>query len=250
MKIKEQKITIITAAGFGKRMKNNERKQFLLLDSKPILFHSINKFSKCNEIDKIILVVNKEGIEYVKKEIVAKFGINKVIAVIEGGKERQDSVYNGITYLYKNNLIQNKEDIILIHDGVRPFVTEEIIHNSIMKAQQYGGSVVGVPLKDTVKTSDNSDPEDIFYKKTLDRNKLLAVQTPQVFQADLIYKAFKFAYDNNFYGTDDASLMEYYIAKNNLDLKICYTEGSYFNIKITTPEDMIFAKSIQKSNNK
>ncbi len=246
--MKKQKASvIITAAGMGKRMNSKKNKQFLLLDSKPILSHTIEKFENNENISNIIIVINKNDKEIFQTEIQNKYNYKKIAAIIEGGKERQDSVFNGIKYLFEKNIIENSKDIILIHDGARPFIDNTIIDNAIKKAIENQTAIVGVFAKDTIKTIKHLDENNIIYETTLDRSKLIQVQTPQVFNAKLIYDAFLFAKEKKFYSTDDAGVLEFYAKQNNMDININYSTGNYFNIKITTPEDMIFAKAIYNS---
>ena len=230
------KITaIITAAGSGKRMGTDQKKQYLKLQNKPILYYTLKNFSECPAIDEIVLVLPQEDIEYVKNEIIAKYKITKITTYVAGGKERQDSINNAL-----NVLPCDKGDIVVIHDGVRPFITDEIITESIEAARKHGGAVAGVMVKDTIKELDSG-----VYSKTLQRDRLVAVQTPQTFQAGLIKEAYRNADKEGFYSTDDAALVEKYSAT-----AVVFIEGSYFNIKITTPEDIIFAEAILAKNRK
>lgn len=230
------KITaIITAAGSGKRMGTDQKKQYLKLQNKPILYYTLKRFSECPAINEIVLVLPQEDFEYVKSEIIAKYGITKIAAYVAGGKERQDSINNAL-----NILPCDKSDIVVIHDGVRPFITDKIITESIEAARKYGGAVAGVKVKDTIKELDSG-----VYSKTLQRDRLVAVQTPQTFQAELIKEAYRNADKDSFYSTDDAALVEKYSVTG-----IVFIEGSYFNIKITTPEDIVFAEAILAKNRK
>lgn len=220
---------IVLAAGQGKRMKSKIQKQFLLLKGKPILYYSISCFEKSSEIDDIIIVTGAESIEYVKKEIVEAFGFQKVKAVVAGGKERYDSVYEGLKAC-KNC------DYVFVHDGARPFVTEEMINRGKKAVIACGTCVLGMPSKDTVKIID----ENGFVESTPKREKVWNVQTPQIFSYPDIYKAYQEAKKQGMQGiTDDAMVMEQYGA-----LKVRLEEGSYENIKITTPEDILLAEKI------
>jgi 2-C-methyl-D-erythritol 4-phosphate cytidylyltransferase len=218
---------IIPAAGSGNRMGGKVKKQFLELDDKPIIAHTLLRFQKIDLINNIYLVVPKDALEYCKTEIVKKYRITKVVEVIEGGKERQDSVYNGLSR------VESKTDIIIVHDGVRPFVTEDIIRESIREADKFGAVVVAIPEKDTVKEVSNS-----LIVNTLNRNKLWRIQTPQVFKRDVLEKAFKKAIDEGYYGTDESSLVE------RIGCPVRIVKGSDFNIKITTPEELILGNAI------
>lgn len=219
---------IIPAAGKGKRMKNDKSKQYIELDGKPILAYTIDVFEKCNEIQNIILVVGKDEVDYCRKEIVEKYNYQKIIGILEGGKERQDSVYEGI------KKVPEDSDIVLIHDGARPFIGAEQIKQTIDDGIKYGACVLGVKVKDTIKVVD----DDNNIVDTPNRNNLWAIQTPQTFKKELIALAYQKAQNDNYCATDDSMLVEKY-----LDIKIKIVEGLYSNIKITTIEDLIIAKN-------
>ncbi|WP_273327960.1 2-C-methyl-D-erythritol 4-phosphate cytidylyltransferase [Vallitalea guaymasensis] len=219
---------IIPAAGKGKRMKNDKSKQYIELDGKPILAYTIDAFEKCNKIQNIILVVGKDEVDYCRKEIVEKYNYQKIIAILEGGKERQDSVYEGI------KKVPEDSDIVLIHDGARPFIGAEQIKQTIDDGIKYGACVLGVKVKDTIKVVD----DDNNIVDTPNRNNLWAIQTPQTFKKELIALAYQKAQNDNYCATDDSMLVEKY-----LDIKIKIVEGLYSNIKITTIEDLIIAKN-------
>lgn len=225
---------IIPAAGKGKRMNSKKSKQYIEILDKPILAYTIDAFEKCNNINNIILVVGKKEIEYVRDEIVEKYNFKKVIGIIEGGKERQDSVYEGIKE------VPHDTDIVLIHDGARPFINNHLINKAIINAHEYGACVLGVKVKDTIKVADNS--YNII--DTPNRNKLWSVQTPQAFRKALINKSYEKAKNDKFIATDDSMLVEKYS-----EVKVKIIEGAYFNIKITTNEDLIIANNFLKYNN-
>ncbi|MGL4731798.1 MAG: 2-C-methyl-D-erythritol 4-phosphate cytidylyltransferase [Clostridium sp.] len=218
---------IVLAAGKGKRMGANKNKQFLEIDNKPILYHTLMAFNQNELIDEIILVSAKEEIEYCKKEVVEKYNIEKVKKIVAGGKERQNSVLNGI------NQLENCE-IVLIHDGARPFVDDEIIKNSIVYAKKHGACACGVTPKDTIKIKD----ENGISVETPDRNNLFAVHTPQSFKYDIITECHRKISQENIAVTDDTMVVEHY------GYKVFLYEGSYKNIKITTPEDLLLAEKI------
>ena len=219
---------IVLAAGQGKRMKSKIQKQFLLLKGKPVLFYSISCFEKSSEIDDIIIVTGAESVEYVKREIVEPFGFQKVKAVVTGGKERYDSVYEGL------KACQNC-DYVFIHDGARPFVTEEMIERGKKAVIAGGACVLGVPSKDTVKITD----EEGFVESTPKRARVWNIQTPQIFSYDLIRGAYESIRKKDMTGvTDDAMVVE-----QETGTKILLVEGSYQNIKITTPEDLAIAEA-------
>ncbi|KNF07990.1 2-C-methyl-D-erythritol 4-phosphate cytidylyltransferase IspD [Gottschalkia purinilytica] len=219
---------IIVAAGMGKRMKSNINKQYILLKDKPILAYTIDRFDKSSLVDEIIVVTRKEEIAYCEKEIVKKYKFKKVTKIIAGGEERQNSVYNG---LKETNKIC---DVVLIHDGVRPFIKNTDIKNNIEGAIEYGACVTGVPVKDTIKVVD----EDNNIVDTPNRSKLWAVHTPQSFVYDMIMSAHEESIRRNIFATDDSMLVE------KLGYKVKIIHGTYNNIKITTPEDLKFAETI------
>lgn len=220
---------IIAAAGMSNRMGSKMNKQFLAVGGKPILAHTIEKFENSRFIDEIILVSKEEEIEYCRKEIVRKYKFNKVTNIIRGGQERQDSVYNGILAL------NEKSDIVLIHDGARPFVKKENIEDGIKAVIESGACVIGVPVKDTIKVVENNNIDH-----TPIRSTLWAAQTPQCFYKDLIIKGYEKARGEGYLGTDDSSLVE------RLGHSVKMVMGSYENIKITTPEDLVLAESLFK----
>lgn len=221
---------VIVAAGTGSRMKKDINKQFIKLKNKEIVAHTIEIFYNSENIDDIVVVIREDEEEYFNKNIKEKYGFTN-IKVAHGGNERQDSVFNGIKMLKKEC------DVVLIHDGARPFVTDDIIKRSINKANEHNAIVVGVKVKDTIKVvSDNGNIVD-----TPNRSYLWAVQTPQVFKYDIITKAYEDAYNNNYYGTDDAMLVE------RIGYNVKMIEGSYNNIKITTQEDLEFGEQILKN---
>lgn len=217
---------IIVAGGSGSRMNMNINKQFIKINEKEVIAHTIDKFYKNEYIDEIILVVKEDEIDYFNKNIINKYGY-KNIKIALGGKERQDSVYNGLKIVDKNC------DMVLVHDGARPFVSKEIIKKAVTETKK--ASVIGVRVKDTIKVVNNNE-----IISTPNRNTLWAIQTPQTFKYDLLKIAYEKAYEENFYGTDDSSLVE------NLGEKVNIIDGSYENIKITTKEDLNMAYQIIK----
>lgn len=217
---------VILAAGLGKRMQAGHNKQFIEICGQSVLTHTLTVFAQIPEIAKIVLVV-RAGEEDTCRNMIPEIAENKTVLAI-GGKERQDSVHNGI------RAITWECEYILIHDGARPLVTEEVIRRTLLAAQNSGAAICAVPVKDTIKQADS----DGNVLATIPRESLWAVQTPQVFRADLIRRAYENAYVHNHYGTDDASLVEY------LGEKIKIVTGDYENIKITTPEDIPTAEQI------
>jgi 2-C-methyl-D-erythritol 4-phosphate cytidylyltransferase len=221
-------VAIIVAGGVGKRIgEGNLPKQFLKLGDKPILAHTIEKFESCELIDEIILVVPEEYLGYCSQAIVDRYSFSKIKKVVAGGEERQDSVYKGLKACANNTLL------VAIHDGVRPFISQEKISESIKLCQVKKAVILAVPVKDTIKRV-----EDGSVITTLDREKLWLVQTPQVFEYKLILDAYEKAKEDDFVGTDDSVLVE------RMGYEVTVLEGEYENIKITTAEDLIIAEKI------
>lgn len=219
---------VIVAAGRGTRMNMDINKVYVEVYGKPILARTIQVFEKCSYIDEIILVVGSQELIHCKQNVIDFYGFTKVKALVCGGEERQNSVYNGILEVSEDC------DIVLIHDGARPFVTEDNIIDSIDAAYEYGAASVAVPVKDTIKVSDTED----FASETLDRSKLWSIQTPQAFRYGVIAQAHERAVKEGFMGTDDAVLVE------RMGQKMKLVPGNYYNIKITTKEDLCIARAI------
>jgi 2-C-methyl-D-erythritol 4-phosphate cytidylyltransferase len=220
---------IIPAAGQGTRMQAKVAKQYLLLDDKPILDHTLQSFANCGLLHSIILVVPASDVKDMRSKYLQPGG--HVEQVIAGGEKRQDSVYNGF------NALDTDTEIVLVHDGVRPFVSPEIIKSSIDAAAQQGAAITAIPVNDTLKEVDWQHQ----VTRTVDREGLWRVQTPQAFQYDLLKRAFARACENSFYGTDEASLVEH------MGGNVSVIPGSELNIKITRPEDLILAEGILRS---
>ena len=227
----ERNTAIVLAAGQGKRMHSKVQKQFLEIQGYPVLYYSLRCFQESPLIQDIILVTGEESISYCKEEIVQKYGFTKVSAVIPGGKERYDSVYAG--------LCECRDcEYVLIHDGARPFVTEEILKRGLQKVKETGACVIGMPSKDTVKVADEAD----FVSETPDRKCVWTIQTPQIFSYSLIREAHDSIRQKDMSKiTDDAMVVE-----QETGAKVALAEGSYQNIKITTPEDLDIAEAFLK----
>lgn len=222
-KIEMKNTAIVLAAGQGKRMHTKIQKQFLEIKGYPVLYYSLRCFQDSPLIEDIILVTGEESVLYCQKEIVDKYGFTKVTKIIPGGKERYDSVYQGL-------LACENSDYVLIHDGARPFITEEILERGLTGAEETGACAVGMPSKDTVKIADESG----YIAETPDRNKVWMIQTPQIFQYALIRNAHESIRTREMSNvTDDAMVVE-----QETGIKVRLAEGSYQNIKITTPEDL------------
>jgi 2-C-methyl-D-erythritol 4-phosphate cytidylyltransferase len=222
---------IIPSAGLGTRM-GGIKKPFIFLGNKPILAWTLEIFQRCDAIDSIIIVTAKGDETRCANEIIKSYHLDKVHDVVAGGETRQESVFNALCKA------RSDTDIVVIHDAVRPFLTEDMILKSIEQACQYGSAIIAIPVKDTIKESD----DDGFVAKTLDRQRLWSIQTPQTFKYQLIMQAHILAREKQIQATDDASLIEQ-IGSHKVKLIM----GSYDNIKITTPDDIHIAEAILKS---
>lgn len=222
----KKNVAIVLAAGQGKRMQSKVQKQYLLIKGKPVLYYTLNAFETSSMISDIILVTGKDELEYCQKEIVEKYGFSKVRKIVAGGKERYHSVYNGIQAI-------DEAAYVFIHDGARPFVDGKMIERACAAVEEHKACVVGMPVKDTIKIAD----EDGFAAQTPDRRRVWQVQTPQVFEYRLIKEAYEKLMVEEPEGiTDDAMVVE-----TMTEYKVKLVEGSYRNIKITTPEDLDIA---------
>lgn len=222
---KQKYAAIVLAAGSGKRMNSKVHKQYLIIQDRPVLYYSLKAFED-SAVDEIVLVVGKGEEEFCRREIVDKYGISKVKAIVEGGKERYHSVFEGLKQT-------SDADYVLIHDGARPFVNQDIIRRCMQEVQKYQACVVGMPVKDTIKIAD----EEGYAKQTPDRKNVWMIQTPQTFSYALIYEAYEEMLKTEDTAiTDDAMVLERIKGK-----KSKLIEGSYRNIKITTPEDLLIA---------
>jgi len=220
------KITaLVPAAGVGARMNLDLAKPLLEIRRKPIIVYTLETLQAHPLIDEIVLIFNKEGLEKAR-QMVKNYKMTKVVRVIAGGSTRKESVRNGL------EVVDSKTDFVLIHDGVRPFVDEGSVTRVIEEAKETGAAVLGVPVKPTIKKLD----QHMVVDTTLRRDHLWEIQTPQVFERELIQKAY--LRQNKHAVPDDASLVEL------MGKKVKVAMGSYFNIKITTQEDLIFAEAI------
>ena len=219
---------IIVAAGKGKRMLHSVPKHFIRLEDKPVLAYTLDAFEKCPDVNQILVVTRSGEENYCLKEVVEKFRYKKVLKIVIGGDRRQDSVYCGIKELDEDT------DIVVVHDGVRPFVSQNTISEAIRLAMFADGVVTAVPVKDTIK---NVDCEGIIMS-TPDRSTMWYAQTPQVFKRRILEEAYIRAYNDKFTGTDESSLVE------RIGYKVKIVEGTPDNIKITTKEDLLFADVI------
>jgi 2-C-methyl-D-erythritol 4-phosphate cytidylyltransferase len=213
---------IIPAAGSGSRIGGEIKKQFLPLKGKPIIVHTLQQFEHCSEIDEVAMAIPESSMSDMEA-IVARYRLHKVNKIMMGGKKRQDSVNNVL-----DRLTLKDSDIVLVHDGVRPFIETKRIAHLLKVCKEYDAAVLAIQPKDTIRRSTGGG----FFDQTLDRTALWLVQTPQAFRAKLLVKAFKKARKDKFYSTDEAALVE------RLGVKVRIVEGNYDNIKITTPEDL------------
>ncbi len=221
-------VTIIPAAGRGKRMASPTSKQFLMLAGKPVLAHTLAAFEEAKLVDGVIVVGKAKDIEFCKNKIVKKYGFKKIISYVIGGRRRQDSVANALIALPPDT------EIVIVHDAARPLVTPELIDRAIKEAKNWPALTVGMPVKNTIKRITAGE----LVEYTLDRPRIWAIQTPQVFKADVLLHAHRVAKVEKLWGTDDTMLVE----KTGKPVRVIL--GSEENIKITTPIDMLIAEAI------
>lgn len=224
-------VAIIVAAGEGKRMGRQRGKQFLPLLGKPLLAHTLQAFQDCPRIDKVIVVTPKERVDFCQGGVVKKYSFSKVMKVTAGGVERQDSVYCGLQQLPSGT------SVVVIHDGARPLITPDLLTGSLDALPGWDGVVVAVPAVDTLKELE----PDYKINRTVDRQKIYTAQTPQVFPAGVITRAYERAVADGHHGTDDSSLVE------RAGYRVRIIESSPENIKITTSVDLLVAEAILKS---
>jgi 2-C-methyl-D-erythritol 4-phosphate cytidylyltransferase len=215
-------VVIIPAGGAGRRMGGETPKQYLSLAGVPILVHTLREFQQSPVVDEIFLVVPEGDIADVRRNMVERYDLSRVSLVIAGGRERQDSVRNALAH------VRDGHEIILVHDGVRPFVTGDLIERAIAGAKAFGAVAPGVSVRDTVKKADAAG----WVVKTVQREGLWLVQTPQAFRREVILAAYERAARDGFCGTDDASLVE------RMGIPVRMIPGDADNIKVTAPEDL------------
>lgn len=215
---------IIAAAGQGKRMGISKNKLFIELSSKPVLVHTLERFQKISWINEIVIVVHPDEIGLVE-HLLQEYNIN-IKALVPGGKERQDSVENGLSHI--------ESDWVMVHDGARPFISIKKLEELYNQVQVKEAVVLGVPVKDTIKILDDSG----IVISTPERKSLWAIQTPQAFRVPILNDAYRKAKVSGLIATDESSLVE------KLGIKVHVIEGDYRNIKITTPDDIIIAQRI------
>lgn len=234
---------IILAAGTGTRMQSSVAKQFMPLNDKPLIWYALNCMEKSKIIDDIVVVTQKEDIPYMKKEIVTKYGFRKVDAIVAGGKERYESVSNALKIIGSpKRRFPNKDGYVFVHDGARPFVTEELLEKLYDETSKYRATAAAVPSKDTIKLVD----ERGFVVQTPNRKVVWNVQTPQVFRTPVIQSAYEGLKlhmekirERRIAITDDAGVVEIFTSN-----RVKLVESYYENIKITTPDDMVYAEEL------
>ncbi|KJF26038.1 2-C-methyl-D-erythritol 4-phosphate cytidylyltransferase [Clostridium aceticum] len=225
---KGKNIAIIVAAGKGKRMGRELNKQYILLENKPIVAYTLEVFEESEHVDEVILVVGENEMSFAQDNIIEKYGFKKIKQVVSGGKERQDSVYRGLL------AIKEQCEIVVIHDGARPFLEKELLKKAVETAENIGAAIIAVPVKDTIKVVS----EEMEVIDTPNRSLMWAVQTPQVFRYALLKEAYGRLIEEGLCATDDAMVVEKY----GHTVKVI--QGNYENIKITTPEDLVVAEGI------
>ncbi|AJS60303.1 2-C-methyl-D-erythritol 4-phosphate cytidylyltransferase [Paenibacillus sp. IHBB 10380] len=218
---------VIVSAGKGSRMRTRENKQYLLLQEKPVIIHTLEVFNDMPLVQEIVLVTGEEDVERCQRWL-REYKLSKVVHVIPGGRERQHSVYKG--------LMKIRTQWVMVHDGVRPFIDPLNIQDCYDMAIRKGAAVLAVPVKDTIKQVDGAGT----IVATPDRQSLWAIQTPQTFRMSDLIHAHEDAEACGFVGTDDSMLVE------RMGIPVAVVEGSYTNIKLTTPEDLEYAEFIEK----
>lgn len=239
---KKRCTAVVLAAGSGSRMKSTVAKQYMLIDGKPLIWYALHAVEESEIIDDCILVTGQQDIEYMQKEIVEKYGFSKVDTIVAGGTERYLSVANAMEVIADGDMrTPNRDGYVFIHDGARPFLTEQILKDTYEAVVKYHACVAAVPSKDTIKIAD----ADGFAATTPDRRLVWSIQTPQVFDTALITAAYARLREalpqmaeRGLTVTDDASVVELFT-----DYKVKLVEASYQNIKITTPEDIKTAEA-------
>jgi 2-C-methyl-D-erythritol 4-phosphate cytidylyltransferase len=219
---------LIAAAGKGLRMRGRVKKPFIPLKGIPLLYYTLKTFEEFEGVENIYLVLDEADFEYCMGEIIQKYGIKKVSQLVSGGERRQDSVWNGL------RAMDGHCDVVIVHDGARPFVSSEILQRLMAAMKDAQAVVTAIPALDTIKRVDGTG----IVVDTLQRNTLFHIQTPQGFRYDLIHEAYRRAFKEGIEGTDDA----YFVERMGMPVKVI--EGSSFNIKITTPEDIALAHYI------
>jgi 2-C-methyl-D-erythritol 4-phosphate cytidylyltransferase len=219
---------IVVAAGSGSRMNAGRNKQYLYLNGKPILAHTLQAFERCPSIDEVVLVISAQDAALCRQEVLKPYAFKKVTEVVFGGESRQESMFNGL------KKVDPAAEIVVTHDGARPLIHLKTLTQCVESTLIYGATIVAVPVKETIKMVD----DNLEVMETPKRDRLWSVQTPQTFRRSLLEQAHRQALEDEFVGTDDAMLVE------RLGHPVKIVKGYYENIKITTPEDLILAESI------
>lgn len=209
-------------------MKAGKSKQYLLLDGKPVLFYTLALFEQSSVIDEIVVVLSRADRDLAEELIFSPYSFKKISSRVDGGKERRDSVFNGL------QAVDQKCDYVVVHDGCRPFATDKMIEESVIAAQKFGGAIIALPLRDTLK----QEKKDCFIDSTIPREGLWQAQTPQTFRFPLLLQAYQRALEKDLSVTDDSMLVE------QMGFPVKLIPGSPLNIKITLPEDLILAEMI------
>jgi len=220
-------VALVPAAGQGRRMGTEEPKQFLLLADKPVVVHALLRLEASPSVGEICLIVPEERVEFCRQEIVQRYKLKKVVRVVSGGPERQDSVYAGLRSL------EGEVDLVVVHDGVRPFIDILLLERMLSIAAAQGACIAGLPCINTIKQVDGEG----YVERTLPRQSLWQIHTPQVFRYHLLKHALEQARQDNFYATDEAALAE------RLGHPVRIVEDSPYNIKITSPADLSIAEA-------
>ena len=248
-----KRFVILPCAGIGRRMGGDQPKFLMDLGGMTVLGLTLKQLHDCKEIDQILLVIHPHFMEEFSKRYLFEIPHSKVSYVISGGKERQDSIWHGLQCLKGSQgdfqklnpskgakpLIGQDQDLVAVHDAVRPFASSKMFTQIFQKAQTHGGAIIATPAKDTIK-----EKTDDLHLRTLNREKILQAQTPQAFKLGLLIKAYENAYEKKLLGTDDASLVE------ALGHPIKIVMGNVWNLKITTPEDLIVARALWQNKEK
>jgi 2-C-methyl-D-erythritol 4-phosphate cytidylyltransferase len=224
-------IAIVPAAGTGERMGIDRKKPYLLLNQRPLLYYTLTALASIPSIAQIIVAVAPGDERFCQQQVLEKFHFNKSIQLIPGGSSRQESVRRLL------ERVPDDAQLVLIHDGARPLITPELLEQAIAETRVWKATVLAVPVKDTIKSANDT----LQIEKTISRDQLWAIQTPQTFEQSIIQQAHQRASQDGFIGTDDAALVEW------MGVRVKIVMGSYDNIKITTPEDLIVAEALLKS---
>jgi len=227
-------IAIVPAAGTGERMGTNRKKPYLLLNQRPLLYYTLTALDSIASIAQIIVAVAPGDERFCQQQVLEKFHFNKSIQLIPGGSSRQESVRRLL------DRVPEDAQLVLIHDGARPLITPELLEQAITETRVWKATVLAVPVKDTIKSANDT----LQIEKTISRERLWAIQTPQTFERSVIREAHQRASQEGFIGTDDAALVE------RMGVQVKIVMGSYDNIKITTPEDVIVAEALLKNRNR